>query len=425
MVEQALHRTPRASGFTLIEVMIAVAISSVVMLFVFNIQVRMTDSFAIQTRVSDLQFTLQSVQAMIDRDAKQAGVGLPNGFRTDFNGDLDGDGSLDFPLGLATNGAINSGIQIVDGGASGVDQVRFFSADLTRSQRISAISCPGTGLTTFMTSSDDGATSAPTIFAANELVVIANSEFDPDDDPGTLPMTLTEACAGRVLISSNGFSFATDSTPACAMVCANHTDAGAGAITRAYRLNASAYRIDTVTTGTNVEGVLQRSATGGMLDDWQDMALGFVDLQVQASYVRTNNLPPSGFVATAPAYQPTGYATVVLPFLSQDITDTTCDINLVTCNNINFRNGGALADMLAVDPNPPGGHDIQATDVTFHLFAQSVRNVGGITATELVAVANRSAQAAPYLGGAWQPSKSRAIRYLQWKSDLRNLGVGY
>lgn len=405
--------------------MIAVAIASVVMLFVFNIQFRMTDSFGIQSRVSDLQFTLQSVQAMIDRDAKQAGVGFPNGFRTDFNGDLDGDGSLDFPIGLATDGAINSGVQILDGGPDGVDQVRFFAADLARSQRIRSVSCQLGNDSTFETVANDGVTLQPAIFTANELIVVANSDFDPDDDPGTLPMSITEACVGRATLTSAGFSFTTDSTPACAQVCANHIAAGIGAVTRAYRLNASAYRIESVTVGTNVEGVLQRSAKGGLIDDWQDIALGFIDLQVQASFVRTNNLPPAGFVPTSPAYRPVGYATVVLPFLSQDIVDPACDVNDPNCNNINFRTGGALADLLTVAPNPAGGHDIQATDITFHLFAQSVREVGGITATELVPVANRNAQTATYLGGAWQPTKSRAIRYLQWKSDLRNLGVGY
>lgn len=425
MVEPAPLPTPRPSGFTLIEVMIAVSIASVVMLFVFNIQFRMTDSFGIQSRVSDLQFTLQSVQAMIDRDAKQAGVGLPNGFRTDFNGDLDGDGTLDFPLGFATNGQLNSPVQIVDGGPDDVDQVRFFAADLARSQRVTSPTCqPGTP-STFATVSNDGLTAQTAIFTANELVVVANSEFDPDDDPGTLPMSITEACVGRVTLTSTGFSFVTDSSPACAQVCANHVAAGTSAVTRAYRLNSAGYRISTAAIGTDFEGVLQRSATGGMTDDWQDIALGFIDLQVQASYVRTNNIPGLGFLPTSPAYQPNNYATVVLPFTSEDIIDANCDVNDPACNNINFRAGGPLKALLTIDPHPAGGHDIQATDITFHLFAQSVRKVGGITATELVPVANRDAQTASYLGGAWVPSKSRAIRYLQWKSDLRNLGVGY
>ena len=425
MFDQASHPAPRRSGFTLIEVMIAVAIASVVMLFVFNIQFRMTDSFGIQSRVSDLQFTLQSVQSMIDRDAKQAGVGMPNGFRTDFNGDLDGDGSLEFPIGLETNGQLNSAVQIIDGGADDVDQVRFFAADLARSQRVIDPLCPTPGDSTFVTVANDGVTAQPAIFTANELVVVANTEFDPDDDPGTLPMAITEACVGRVTITTTGFSFTTDSTPACARVCFNHIEAGAGAVTRAYRLNVSAYRISTVTVGTNVEGVLQRSAMGGLIDDWQDIALGFIDLQVQASYVRTNNFPAAGFVPIAPAYQPSGYATVVTPFFSEDVVDFACDINQVGCNNINFRAGGPVKTLLAANPSPAGGNDIQATDITFHLFAQSIREVGGITATELVPVANRSAKTASYLGGAWLPTKSRAIRYLQWKSDLRNLGVGY
>lgn len=430
MVHQASSAALRQRGFTLLEIMIAVSIASVVMLFIFNIQFRMQDSYGVQSKVSDLQFTLQSVQSMIDREAKQAGYLFPNGFRTDFNGDLDGDGTLDFPFGLRTGGELNAGVQVFDGGTNAPDQVRFFTANSDMTQRIGTITCTSAD-TTFTTVMDDGSATTNSIFPANSLVLVTNSKFDPDDDPGTLPLSVTEACMGRVVVvSTTSFRFIADATPACSFVCANHADAGTNAVTRAYQFRAAGYRVMPVNIGGATEGVLQRSPTGGMGNDWQDIALGFIDYQVRVSYVRTNNYPVAGYTPPAPAYQPVGFATVVTPLIDIDVDSgiaggTPCDINQVGCNNTNWRAGAAFEDLVTTSPAQAGGNDIQLTDVSFFLFAQSLSRVGGITATELAAAGNRPVMSTAYLSGSWMPTKSRAIRFLSWKSDLRNMGVGY
>jgi prepilin-type N-terminal cleavage/methylation domain-containing protein len=78
-------RTQR--GFTLIELMVALVVSSLLVGLILAIFSRMSLAYRGQQQIAGLQQVLAAARATIEADAKQAGFAMPQGFR--FAGDTD------------------------------------------------------------------------------------------------------------------------------------------------------------------------------------------------------------------------------------------------------------------------------------------------------------------------------------------------
>src|SRR5690606_13990093 len=68
-------------GLTLIELMVAVLVASILIGFVFEIQGRMSSAFRTQTNISSLQQAVRAANELIARDARLTGFMMPNGVR--------------------------------------------------------------------------------------------------------------------------------------------------------------------------------------------------------------------------------------------------------------------------------------------------------------------------------------------------------
>src|SRR5215510_15536209 len=98
-------------GFTLIELMIALLISSLLVGMILAIFSRMSLAYRGQQQIAGVQQVLAAARAMIELDAKQAGLGMAQGFTT----------NIDLSKKL-------SPVQVFDSN-TGPDQIRFFYAD--------------------------------------------------------------------------------------------------------------------------------------------------------------------------------------------------------------------------------------------------------------------------------------------------------
>src|SRR5690606_30957277 len=108
-------------GFTLIELMIALVVSSLLVGFLFSMTRQIGDAFRAQRRVTDVQQTLRTVGALMASDLRQAGFLVSAGFRTSAWGTPD---------------LIVQPLQIVnDADGTGPDLIRIYYADPSASGR--------------------------------------------------------------------------------------------------------------------------------------------------------------------------------------------------------------------------------------------------------------------------------------------------
>jgi prepilin-type N-terminal cleavage/methylation domain-containing protein len=250
-------------GFTLIELMLALLVSSLLVGMILAIFSRMSLAYRGQQQIAGVQQVLASARAAIELDAKQAGLGMPQGFKTA----ITGGGTLQSPVQITNNNA-------------GPDQIALFYADTSTQALVSTV--PNT--TTIIT------VDPPAGFAPPMLVVLttASTAANPLSTPITpLPDIATyDACVLKIAnvdLANRRITFdaaAPWGTPAedhCTMPTPNRT--------MMYAFVAHAYRIDP-TVARLPRGVLQQSQTGGLLSDlpdnpevWNDLAYGFSDIQ--------------------------------------------------------------------------------------------------------------------------------------------------
>ena len=79
-----MTRGPR--GFTLIELMVALLVSSLLVGMILAIFSRMSLAYRGQQQIAGVQQVLAAARATIELDAKQAGLGIPQGFKTAMTG---------------------------------------------------------------------------------------------------------------------------------------------------------------------------------------------------------------------------------------------------------------------------------------------------------------------------------------------------
>lgn len=403
-------------GLTLVELMIAVLVASLLIAFVFDIQGRMSNAFRSQTNIGSLQQGVRAANELIARDARLTGFMAPNGIRVSSKFltspptglvpdlvQLDGPGNAFVPaLVIANNPAGMAPDRMQP------DRVHFFYAD------------PNPLVHTVVVEFNDTTSvvvSDASSFKDRDLLLFARRDptLQPHPLGNDMPvMTNYFTCLVRattVDTTTNVITFADTSEPFntpgnehCFANSATREAAiavGTGEKTQVFRLVARAYQIDTSSSARLQIGPLERSETGGLLGeaDWQEIGIGFVDLQISQRYVEevpdpddldadgdtradwyTSTPPPLpamhftqlgiGMVART-ARSVEGVRTDAVPVLTRDNCAPGC-----TAANNPYGDAGEPKNMLMPEYNPEGGPFRSS-----HVYRQStsivdIRNLG-------------------------------------------------
>ncbi|HWN67618.1 MAG TPA: prepilin-type N-terminal cleavage/methylation domain-containing protein [Haliangium sp.] len=287
-------------GLTLVELMIAVLVASLLVGFVFEIQGRMSGAFRSQTNIGSLQQGIRAANELIARDARLAGFMMPNGARVSakFGGApagltpglvrSDALGNLVPALAVANNPAGMPGDRMQP------DRIHFFYADPDPVVQAVVQAIP---------SRTSVVVNDVTLFQPEDLVLFARRDPAVRFHPlgGNMPLLVNYfSCIVRLTNVDPGTStlFFDDDSPGpfntptndhCFVNSADEQEAisvGTQEKTQVFRLIARAYQIDTTRPAV---GALERSETGGLgngvADDWQEIGIGFVDLQISRRFV--------------------------------------------------------------------------------------------------------------------------------------------
>ncbi len=366
------RRTER--GFTLIELMVALVVSSLLVGMIFAIFIRMSTAYRTQQQVAEVQSKLAAARAKIELDAKQAGFGMSNGFYMAFPG-----GVRVSPLRVINN-------------ADGPDEVAFVYADPS----LQVATRTDVGATCNLRLCDRlGSTEG---FRPGDVVVMSTLSWDTADgykDPGEPKVAQFGACVFQLSgVGPNSFAFS-EAAPWGSFFGAHCQAPPVVGTTIFYKLAARHWRID---PARPADGVLQLSTKGSLVgvDDWQDQAYGFTDLQVATRFFEpfdvTDTLDPD--------------------------TDPRRDWYSGEQQELNTEPAVALA--------PP-------IQVSISLVARTERDVEGIASSSTPPLIVRGSEdnnpvgdrepiplpsVLPALAG------HRIYRYTTFQVDLRNLGVG-
>jgi prepilin-type N-terminal cleavage/methylation domain-containing protein len=384
----------RDRGFTLIELMIALVVSSLLVGLILAIFSRMSISYRGQQQIAGVQQVIAAARATIELDAKQAGFEISQGFTI---------------AGDATPKTIHPPVEIIDS-ATGPDQIALFYADPSAQAVVTAVGAPDWISTSAVT------VDSVTGFTVGGLVVMVNVNPAGLAGLGAADPTIAtfDACVLQIAsIAGTNLTFATTgawgrpSSPQCTAPTLNTT--------MIYNFIAHAYRIDTSIDPTipttsdlypSARGTLQMSPTGGLLnsaaDNWSDLAYGFTDLQA------------------------------AVRFYDGDLTDQDGDADATR----DWYSGPAGAALTA--PQPPSPPlPLPALQMSISLVAKTDREIEGISTSQTPAligaptdynsIGNHPSVALP-AQAPWAADPllkgARVYRYVTFQVDLRNIGVG-
>ena len=366
----------RQRGFTLIELMVSLLVSSLLVILLLGILGRMSFAFREKQQLTSVQQTLAGARRAIEYDAKQVGYQLAQGFTIAADG--------------AGTGAVKHSPLRIRNSSTGPDEIAFFYADGSRGSLVTT-----TGTATTITVDDAAA------FAVGDLVVLStvdtNTMFNPISPVLEAKIALYSACvvqisdiAGDTVTFAQGGDWGRANNNHCAATTAN--------VTMMFGFVAHAWRID---PARPADAVLQLDETGRLLTttSFQDYAVGVSDLQV-ATYF----------------YDGDGVDT------DDPGTDGDRDWNSST-----------EQDTLTADIAPSATFTAPLV-LAITIVARTTDNVEGIASSStpmLTEVGNEDHndvgdRAAVSLPSATDPALTghRVYRYTTFAADLRNLGVG-
>ncbi|MEZ4400606.1 MAG: prepilin-type N-terminal cleavage/methylation domain-containing protein [Kofleriaceae bacterium] len=256
-----------ARGFTLIELMIALTISALLVGMILSIFTRMSTAYRTQSRVADLQRTLTAAQDVIQRDVRQAGFGMIDGVR------------------VASASTIRAAVELRDNGSGfGPDELHVFYADPSAQARVVSFDSTN-ALTPFASFTVDD----PDLFVAGDVVVITNRSLVALGPGADNVVAHDRACVvqlarvtGTSFVAATTGSWGTSNNDQCDEVRVGHPTTVPANTSMVYKFVARGYRLDPARRSL---GVLQQSPSGGLLaNDWQDLGIGFTDLQVASRW---------------------------------------------------------------------------------------------------------------------------------------------
>lgn len=376
-----MNRT-RQRGFTLIELMVALLVSSLLVGMILAIFSRMSLAYRGQQQIAGVQQVLAAARAAIEVDAKQAGFGMPQGFK----------------LGK-TGTAPQSPVQVLNS-SSGPDQIALFYIDPSAQALVTsnlATLAAGT-----VNVADAITLTSP--FQIGDVVVLTTSSTATNPLPGTNPDIATyDACVLRVAnVTPGSLQYTFETALPWGSAGESHCTTVIPNRTMMYRFVAHAYRIDT--TAPKI-GVLERSTTGNLTSSevWEELAYGFSDLQTAVRI-----------------YDPAAGATDL---------DGDGDLHYNWYSSVNQDSATKLAPAQV-----PAGATVLGMSIS--LVAHTDRNVEGIaTGASPDLVGSPSAANNPVGDHGTVPLPDappndilmpgqRIYRYTTFQVDFRNMGVG-
>ena len=373
-------------GFTLIELMIALVVSSLLVGMILAIFNRMSISYRGQQQIAGVQQVLAAARATIETDAKQAGLEMAQGFK----------------LGGEASAPIHQPVLWTDS-AIGPDSINFYYADLSLQAVVTGV----VGLAVTVDANPG--------FVAGSLISLVNVDTSGSaiTSLGSDPtIAKFDACVTKVLSVAGNVLQLTTTLP---WGKPGSTNCTIGAGTMVYGFVAHAYKIDTtndptITAGPmfpSARGTLQMSSTGNLLgaaEVWNDLAFGFTDIQIAMRYY------------------------------DNDATDQDADGD-ATRDWYSGALGAGLTATSIPGPGPgPGQYPIR---MSISLVARTDRDMEGIstsqtpnlvgTPVDYNAIGNHPLVALP-AQAPWVADPllkgSRVYRYVTFQVDLRNMGVG-
>ena len=252
------------AGFTIIELMIALLISTLLVIMILSIFSRMSFAYRQQQQVVGAQQLLGAAKTAIELDAKQTGLELSQGFK------------------IATQpGNLQSPLQIVDS-AVGPDEVGFYYADPSAQAVVRTVTGALTGVTL---DAGLGASFAVLPAPATNLVVLVNvdtiSMSNPISPTTDAKIAKFDACVlqitqvvGDAITFSSVAPWGNGGNTHCTAPVPNRT--------MMYKFVARYWRLDP-TPARLADGVLQVSNIGNLPNinpNWEDQAFNLTDLQV-------------------------------------------------------------------------------------------------------------------------------------------------
>ena len=233
--------------------MIALTISALLVGMILSIFTRMSSAYRTQSYVADLQRTLTAAHDVIQHDVRQAGFGLPDGWRK------------------SGASVVHPAVEIRNS-ASGPDELHLFYADTSAQARVMEIE-PVLLLPFLLLAIDDVDN-----FQQGDVVVLTNYRTEPlGTPPNVMAVSRYRSCVVQiatmvdlgikvvVTLRVDG-TWGSLTNNQCNEVRAGHLGSGVvpGApSTMMYKFVARGYRIDPTRPDL---GVLQLSPTGGVVD---------------------------------------------------------------------------------------------------------------------------------------------------------------
>ena len=381
--------TVRQRGFTLIELMVALVVSSLLVGMILAIFSRMSLAYRGQQQIAGVQQVLAAARATIEADAKQTGFAMAQGFKI-----ANDPTHLYWP------------VRITDS-STGPDKVAFFYADPS-SQAVVGVAAV---LATWQ-ANPSLVVDTTAGFAPNDLVVLTKvdtstntpiaGEAGIEANIATYDACVMQIAPGAVAATTLTFSKLAPWGNATSNHCTLPTVG-----TVIYKFVARGYRIDP----RGGIGALQQSMTGGLFnldatDGWADVAYGFTDIQTALQ-----------------VYDGDGIDTADL--------DTDPLREWYSDGQQDSQTGTVLGSYPPLPPPVPLNAPLQ---ISISLVARTDRDVEGITTSD-----TPNLSTAPNLGNntvgnhisvslpsATDPALqgSRIYRYLTFQVDFRNMGIG-
>lgn len=399
-------RAPRRqAGFTLVEIMIALVVSSLLVAMIISIFTTMSAAYRTQQQVAELQQVLQAAETTVEADLRQAGFACAQGFTWA--------GSPTTPI---------SALTITDGGTGpqAPDQLAIFYGNPSAQAQVVTTAWPSVtvdavdptwaigDLVLFSVSKGNGMGSANFVGGASP----PPEEPPPGDNSERASIPYYFACVVQIA-SINGttitFSTAAPWGNTTESQCAGPSSKlGAGNIGMLYKFIARAYRIDPARKDLSV---FQMSPSGALVvNDWTDLGVGFTNFQIASRWYD--------------------------PVTAADNTDTDTDPMRNWFSSTN-QNGLSTADASVGYVGTPSSLRVPL-QVTVSVVVRTTRHIvdGTVTSAtpELEDPANLAANDignSPKVVLAGVPDSSRPqelrgsniYRYATIKVDTRNLGV--
>ena len=269
-------------GFTLIELMVALVVSSLLVGMILAIFSRMSLSYRGQQQIAGVQQVLAAARTTIELDAKQAGFAMSQGFRF----------ARDQPPSLDKKVVVRSPVRVVNS-AVGPDQIAFFYADPTTQAVVTLVVGDWKVTPTVKVDSTEG-------FAPGDLVVLSTADpsMAPINPPQDANFVAYDACVMQIapggVVGVKGGSLTFSQLLPWGLPDSRHCTPPTAVLappppvtqqaTMIYKFVARGYRIDPDPDPARAAiGALQGSFTGGLFgtaaDNWTDLAYGFTDIQ--------------------------------------------------------------------------------------------------------------------------------------------------